>query len=98
MRLLFAILALLASMFVTACGGKKPPIVQPTVVREVVTQEVKIPVPVKAQPPAELLTPILAPLPVFVPPTHPEASSALTAEGERLLRALLEDVLSRLAA
>lgn len=89
MRLLIAVALLLASMFVTSCG-KKPPVVAPTVVREVVVQEVIKPVTVKPEPPPELLAPITAILPFFVPPDHPDASAALTPEGLRNLRALIE--------
>lgn len=49
-------------------------------------------------PPAELLAPLTPPLPTVVPPQDPAASSALTAEGERLLRALLAELLTRIAA
>lgn len=98
MRLLFVTLALLASMFLVACGGKKPPVVQPTVVEIIKTVEVRVPVPVKAEPPAELLAPLRVPLPVFVAPSHQAASSALTAEGERLLRALIEELLATIDA
>lgn len=46
-----------------------------------------VPVPVHREPPAALLSPVDGgPLPEFVAPTDPAASSALTAEGERRLR------------
>lgn len=78
-----------------ACSAKQVPT---QVVRVVETVEVKVPTPVARTPPAELLIKIAAPLPVFVAPEQAEASSALTAEGERLLRALIEDLLTRIAA
>lgn len=81
-----------------AACGKKPPVVQPQVVEIIKTVEVTIPVPVKMQPPAELLESRPIPVPVFVAPSDPNASSALTAEGERLLRGLIEELLARLAA
>lgn len=87
-------LILLASVAVAACGGKTPPATPPTIVTKIETVEVRVPVPVKAEPPAELLAPLKVPLPVFVAPSDPNASSALTAEGERLLRALLEELLA----
>jgi len=86
------LLIVLASMCFVSCGGKKPPVVQPTIVREVQVVEVKVPVPTVIQPPPELLQPIKIPLPVFVAPSDPKASSALTAEGERLLRGMLEEL------
>lgn len=82
---------------VVGCG-KAPPVLTPTVVRVVETVTVNVPVPVERVPPAELLAPLTPPLPTFVPPAHPGASSALTAEGERLLRALINDLLARIAA
>lgn len=46
-----------------------------------------VPVPVHRDPPAALLAPVDGgPVPVFVAPTDPAASSALTAEGERRLK------------
>jgi hypothetical protein len=86
------------AVLITGCGGKKTPVVQPTIVREVVTVEVLKPVPFKVTPPSELLAPLKIPLPVFVAPSDPLASSALTAEGERLLRGLIEDLLGLRAA
>ena len=44
------------------------------------------------------MTPLTPPLPIFVAPADPNASSALTADGERLLRALINDLLTRVAA
>jgi hypothetical protein len=97
MRRLLPLLPL-ALLLVPACG-KTPPVVQPTIVRVVETVEVKIPVPVKAAPPAELLLAVrVFPLPVFVAPADPLASSALTADGERRLRGLIEELLAQLAA
>ncbi len=97
MKTLLVVLALLAAMFVTSCR-KKPPIVAPTIVEVVKIQEVKVPVPFKVQPPPELLEALKIPLPTFVAPSDTAASSALTAEGERLLRGMIEDLLQRLAA
>lgn len=91
-----ACVVLLILLF-AACG-KKPPVVAPTVVERVVVQEVKVPVPVKAEPPAELLAAVSPLLPIFVMPSDPQASSALTVEGERALRGLIEELLQRLAA
>lgn len=78
-----------------ACGKKTPPVVTPPEIR---TVTVEVPVPVKAQPPAELLTAQTFPLPIFIAPSDPGASSALTAEGERLLRGLIEELLAKLRA
>jgi hypothetical protein len=60
-----------------------------------VTVEVKVPTPTVIQPPAELLAPFSMPLPVFVSPSDPAASSALTVEQERALRAWVEERASR---
>lgn len=81
----------------TACG-KTPPVLQPTIVEVVKTVEIKVPIPVKAEPPPELLAPFKIPLPVFVAPSDAETSSALTVDGERLLRGLVEELLQRLKA
>ena len=62
------------------------------------TDEVKVPVPVKAMPPAELTVPLATRPPVFVAPADPKATSALTAEGERTLKVLLLELLTRVRA
>lgn len=89
--------AFVLALLFAGCG-KKPPVVQPTVVTVTETVEVKVPIAVKAEPPAELLAARRLSLPVFVAPTDPQASSALTAEGERLLRGLIEELLAELEA
>lgn len=61
-------------------------------------REVRVPVPVRATPPAELLAPLDPPPPTFVAPSDPRASSALTPEGERALKLLVFDLVSRLDA
>lgn len=86
---------LVLCLFVVACGNKKPPIVQPPKVEIV---EVQVPMPFRVMPPPELLAPITPPLPMFISPFDPDATSALTAEGERLLRALIEELLGKLRA
>lgn len=91
-------LVIVALVLLLAACGKTPPVVAPTIVEVIKTVEVKIPIQVKAEPPPELLAPIKIPLPVFVAPSDAETSSALTVEGERLLRGLIEDLLQRLAA
>lgn len=62
------------------------------------TVEVRIPVAVRATPPPELVTPLEAPLPVFVAPADPQAASALTPAGEAALRQLLLEMFTRLRA
>lgn len=63
------------------------------------TVEVQVPVAVKADPPPELREPLdLSRLPVFVRPDDPQATSALTDEGERSLKQLLLDLLLRVRA
>ena len=81
---------------VMGCGARSVP--SPTVVRIVEPVEVKVPVLVERVPPPELLGPLTAPLPTFIAPADPNASSALTVEGERLFRAIVEDLLARIAA
>ncbi len=93
MRTILLVLVLLLAMLLTSCA-KKPP--QTLTVYQPV--EVRVPVPVKPEPPAELLTPLKMPLPVFVAPSDPLASSALTVESERLLRGLIEELLQRIKA
>jgi len=80
-----------------ACRHRPPVVVPPVEIIRV--QRVDVPVAIRVAPPAELLAaPVGVPLPVFVAPTDPAASSALTAEGERRLRVLLNDLLTRIAA
>jgi hypothetical protein len=88
---------ILLPLLVIGCGAKKPPL-PPTIVREVQVVEVKVPVPVERQPPAALLADIKPPLPVFVAPSDPKASSALTPDGELLLLALIESLLAQIDA
>jgi hypothetical protein len=87
-------LAIIPLLFLIGCH-KKPPIVVPPEIR---TVEVSVPVPVKVAPPVELLAAVKPPLPVFVSPADPMATSGLTAEGERMLRGLIEELLGRLEA
>ena len=87
---------LLLCLCVSACGHKMIP--PPQIERITETVEVKVPVPVVRVPPPELLAPLNPPLPLFVDPTQPDASSALTVDGERLLRALIEELLGRIDA
>lgn len=89
----FAVVVL--CLFAVSCGKKAPAVHPPPEIR---TVTVEVPTIVKATPPPELLAAIKPPLPVFVSPLDPDATSALTAEGERLLRALLEDLLGRIRA
>jgi hypothetical protein len=84
----------LCLLALVGCGAKKPP----TIVKVIETQRIEVPVPVERRPPAELLAHAQPALPVFVAPSDPAASSALTDEGERLLRALIEELLARIAA
>lgn len=61
--------------------------------------EVKVPVPVKARAPDELRQPVkTGPLPVFVAPADPKATSALTPEGEKRLKRLLLELQTRIRA
>lgn len=94
-RPLIPTIVLLLSMSALACNKNKP-VVQPP--PEVRTVTVEVPTIVRAIPPPELLVPLTPPLPVFISPFDPMATSALTAEGERLLRGMIEDLLQRIAA
>jgi len=91
-------LALLA-VAVAACG-KKAPIVQPPTVVEIIKPgpEVKVPVAVLLEAPPELLMPLTTRPPVFVSPSDPLASSALTPEEERAFRAAWFERVARIAA
>ena len=87
-RVLVAVLAVLA----VACGAKAPPVVSPTVIREKEPYEVKVPAPYVVPYPPELvalLGPLKIPMPKFISPSDPRASSALTVEDERLMQGLL---------
>jgi hypothetical protein len=95
MRLTLAVAIAAALSGCATCPAKPEPIriVQPV--------RVEVPVPVRREPPVELFAPVAYPaeaLPQFVAPADPQASSALTPEGERRLRALLIDLTARLAA
>ena len=59
-------------------------------------QRVEVPVQVRPSPPTDLKA-VYVPdrLPVFVPANHPDASSALTPDGETSLRLILHDLLTR---
>ncbi len=86
MRRLVALLLLTT----TACVHK-PPVTQPPVI-------VQVPVVTHATPPPELTGPLTTTLPVFIDPRLPAASSALDTENERVLRALVNDLLARIIA
>ena len=81
-------LMLLALALAGCAGAPVAPVVR--------TVEVKVPVPVRREPLPELMAPYrpAAPL-VFVAPGDPKATSALTPEGEKRLRDILEDFLAR---
>jgi len=92
-RLVICVLALLAAMFVASCG-KKPPVLQPTVVTIKEPVEVIKVVPQPIPPPPELLQALKMKPPTFISPSDPTASSALDAQGERDLRAWVEELAS----
>lgn len=96
-RILHFAFCILLIAAVAACG-KKPPAVQPATIKVYETLEVLTPIPVKAEPPAELRAALKFILPVFVAPSDPLASSALTPEGERLLRGLIAQLLGEIEA
>lgn len=86
--------------FLIAAGLLVGCAVQPEPVPAVQTVYVDKPVAVRREPPADLveLRRNLGPLPQFVAPTDEAATSALTPEGERRLRALLDRLATGLEA
>ena len=90
-RLLLAVLLLAAVLVVLSLTG----CAAPRVVVE--TQEVRVPVPYRVQPPEDLLQPFQpAAIPRFTAITDPAATSCLTPAGERALRELLIDLRLRI--
>lgn len=82
-----------ACFWLTGCAHRPP---APAPIRVVEAQRVEVPVPVRREPPAELVAPYRPDsVPAFVEPSDPSASSALTPEGERQMRALLNDLMAR---
>jgi len=62
-------------------------------------QRIEVPVAVRSIPPAELMAPVTIPPGLtFIPPTDASASSALTADGEAALTALINEYVARIAA
>lgn len=93
----WGLVVVLTAMLAVGCGSKTPPATQAVVtVTEYVDRAV--PTPVKPEVPPELLEKFTGPLPEFVHPSHPDATSALTAEGERRLLALILFFVTRDAA
>lgn len=90
MRTAFALLlVLVTALSLAACSGT------PEIRERVRTVEVKVPVPTYRAPPPELATPPALAAPRFVPPSDAQASSALTPQGEAVLRALIGELLAR---
>jgi hypothetical protein len=91
--------ALLAAVAFALAGCAAPSPLAPIRIVETVT--VEVPVAVRATPPAELVAASTAPsdgLPVFVSPSDPRATSAMTEEGERALRLWILELNARLDA
>ncbi|MDT0635091.1 hypothetical protein [Spectribacter hydrogenoxidans] len=82
-------LAFLGAVALAGCCGT--PDVR-TVTR---TVTVDVPVPVKADAPPELTAPPDLPLPAFIVPGDPDASSALDPDGETALRRMILELLAR---
>jgi hypothetical protein len=91
---------LLVILIILLCAGCAAP--SPLApIRIVETVTVEVPVFVRATPPAELVAASVAPsdgLPVFVSPSDPAATSAMTEEGERALRLWILELNARLDA
>lgn len=80
------VLAFIALLLILAgCVTGEPP----RTITLTETVEVEIPVPVARKPPDALLVPVAVEVPVFVSPDDPQASSALTQEGEKRLQDLI---------
>jgi hypothetical protein len=79
-------------------GCQSAPTLEP--VREVEIVEVKVPVPVRVAPPAELMGPLVLddPLPTWLPPSAPGVTSALDGDGETRLKLILLRLLTERAA
>ncbi len=85
-------------VLLTGCATTCP-VVEPVRIMQPV--EVRVPVPSSRRAPPELLEPLQplqVELPAFVSPAAHAASSALTAEGEQRLKALLVLLRARIAA
>ena len=78
--------ALIFGLALAACAGPE----------RIVTKEVLVPVPTKAEAPDWLASEYRPEaLPEFVAPSDPRASSALTPEGEKALRLIIMDLTGR---
>lgn len=85
-RRFFDISVIMAALALAGCAGPE----------RIVTKEVKVPVPVKAEAPDWLMAGYKPDaMPEFVEPGDPRASSALTPEGEKALRLIILDLTSR---
>lgn len=81
-------LLMLACLLLASCGPKPIP---PKVIIERIVETVEVITPqfVARVPPPELMAPLHPERPVFISPESPDASSALSAEGERVFRVLI---------
>lgn len=77
--ILISLFVCFALLLLVGCSAREPLIKYELV-------EVKVPIQVKAVPPAKLIEPLVAPPPVFISPADPAASSALSREGEENLK------------
>lgn len=91
-------LIILLALVVGACGQKKVVTAPPVIVTKVEVVEKLVPTPVIRVVPPALLEPILIALPPFVSPSDPNASSALTPQGERDWLAIIDRLLTRIEA
>lgn len=86
------IAALAIALSLAACANQKPDVLYTPV-------DVKVPIPVHRDAPAELMTDITPGDDLkFIAPGDPEASSALSKDGERALRRLVRELNARLSA
>lgn len=85
-------LLVLCLALLSACSDGKEPL------NPVHAVDVAVPVPMRAQPPKELMQPVIANTPIFISPKDPSATSALNPEGELALRVMIAQLITRLHA
>ena len=84
-------LAPFVCLALAGCAGKPAPEIE----TRFQAVPINTPVAVARTVPPELLAPLQAPLPTFISPSSPAATSALDTAGERRLRVLLHELQAR---
>lgn len=85
-------LLVLCLAFLSGCSDGKEPL------NPLQAVDVAVPVPMRAQPPKELMQPVLATTPRFINPKDTSATSALNPEGEQALRVMIAQLVTRINA